>query len=259
VNRADRHAAFAALHVPGRPVVLVNAWDAGSAAALAKAGAPAIATASWAVAAAHGFRDGEQLPRDLAMANLARIVAAVGELPVSADLEAGYGAGPDGVGETVALAVAAGAVGCNLEDADPATGAVRPLDEAAARIAAARAAAGADFFINARTDLFLTSAADAHAGHMDAAIARAHAFAAAGASGLFAPGLAEPGLIARLAEASPLPLNLMAVPGLPPTPELARLGVARISHGPGAWRAAMAALRDYAAAAYAPAGTGDAR
>jgi methylisocitrate lyase len=251
VSRAARHAAFAALHVPGRPLVLVNAWDAGSAVALAKAGAPAIATASWAVAAAHGYSDGEALPLDLALANLARIVDAVGALPVSVDLEAGYGADPEGVGRTVAAAVAAGAVGCNLEDSDPATGAVRPLAEAVARIAAARAAAGPELFINARTDLFLTSEADTHAGHLDAAIARAHAFAQAGASGLFAPGLAEPALIGRLAQASPLPLNLMMAPGLPARPELARLGVARISHGPGAWRAAMAALRDYARDAFA--------
>jgi 2-methylisocitrate lyase-like PEP mutase family enzyme len=243
---------FQALHVRGQPLVLFNAWDAGSARAVADAGAQAIATGSWSVAAANGFADGEQLPFAFSMENLRRIIQAV-VLPVTIDLESGYGETPAAVGATVAAALAAGAVGCNLEDSFPADGSLRDVTDQVARLAAARReadAAGIDLFINARTDVFFQAPAAAHnLAMVDAALERAHAYAAAGASGLFVPGVVAEALIARIADASPLPVNIMAMPGVPDRRRLAALGVARISHGPGPYRGAMRWLTEAAKAA----------
>lgn len=248
---ADHAATFRRLHVAGRPLVLFNAWDAGSARAIAKTGVPAIATGSWSVAAAHGYPDGEQLPLELAIANLARIVAATG-LPVTVDLESGYGADAEAVGRTVAQAIAAGAVGANIEDSHPADGKLRPVAEQATRLAAARRAAGPGFFINARTDVFFQVPADAHDETTVAlALERAEAYAAAGADGLFVPGLAKDTLIASLVRQSPLPVNVMIGGGSPSTARLAELGVARISHGPGPYLAMMGQLEAAARAAMA--------
>jgi methylisocitrate lyase len=245
---------FQSLHVPGKPLVLYNVWDAGSARAVADAGAPAIATGSWSVAAAHGYADGEQLPFDLALGNLRRIADAVA-LPVSVDLESGYGETPAAVAACVAAAIAAGAIGCNLEDSHPASGELRDIAGQVARLRAAREAAdaaGVAWFLNARTDVFFQHPADAHAPALvDAALERARAFADAGANGLFVPGLAAEALIASLVERSPLPVNIMARAGGPGRARLAELGVARISHGPGPYRGAMAWLQDAARAAMA--------
>ena len=245
---------FHSLHVRGEPLVLFNAWDAGSARAVAEAGAKAVATGSWSVAAANGFADGENLPRAFAMDNLRRIVAAVA-LPVTIDLESGYGEMPAAVGATVAAALDAGAVGCNLEDSFPADGSLRDVADQVARLAAARKAAddaGIALFINARTDVFFQKPAAAHDMAMvDAALERARAYAAVGASGLFVPGVVAEDLIARIAEASPLPVNIMVMPGVPNRARLAALGVARISHGPGPYRGAMQWLTEAAKAAIA--------
>jgi methylisocitrate lyase len=255
MNAADRTARqdsarlFHSLHVPGQPLVLFNAWDAGSARAVADAGAQAIATGSWSVAAANGFADGEQLPLALAMDNLHRIVAAVA-LPVTVDLESGYGDAPAAVAATVAAALAAGAIGCNLEDSFPADGSLRDAADQAARLTAARRAAdaaGVAFFINARTDVFFQAPAAAHdVAMVDTALARARAYADAGASGVFVPGLVDEQLIARVVAGSPLPVNVMAMVGGPVRSRLAQLGVARISHGPGPYRGAMRWLTDAA-------------
>lgn len=246
MTHSEKFAAFKALHVPGNPLLLANIWDAGSAKAVALTGAKALATGSWSVAAAHGFRDGEQLPRDLALANLGRILAVV-DVPVSIDLESGYGADPEGVAQTLALAAEAGAVGCNLEDSVPATGDARPLDEAVARLSAARRGAGADFFINARTDVFLQNPPELHTADMlESALERAHAYAEAGANGLFLPGLIAASLIEVAVARSPLPVNIMMMPGCPPVWTLKSLGVARISQAPGPYQAAMAALTELA-------------
>lgn len=245
-ERNDRARAFRALHVAGRPLILYNVWDAGSAAAVARAGAPAIATGSWSVAAAQGFGDGEQLPFEAALGTLARIVASV-DLPVSIDLEAGYGASPGAVADSVRAVADAGAIGFNIEDG-VAGGDIRPPEEQATRIAAAREA-NAAVFINARIDLFLRSEAGEHAGLFDEALARAHAYAEGGADGIFIPGLADAALIGRFCQASPRPVNIMAAPGSPSRDELAALGVARISHGPFPYRTAMAALEAEARAA----------
>ena len=243
--------AFAALHVPGRPVVLYNVWDAGSAQAVARAGARAIATGSWSVATAQGFGDGEDLPFDLVAANAARIAAAT-NLPTTIDLEGGYGARPDEVGASARAIAQAGCIGCNFEDRIVRGEGLYAVDAQAARIAGIRAATGPAFFINARTDIFLQAPAETHVPAMvDAAVARAVAYAAAGANGFFAPGLVDLALIESLASRCPLPLNIMASPKTPPAADLARVKVARISHGPGPYRRMIAELEAAARAIYA--------
>jgi 2-methylisocitrate lyase-like PEP mutase family enzyme len=227
---------FAALHIPGNPLILYNIWDAGSAAAVARAGAKAIATGSWGVAGAHGLGDGEKLPLDTALATLAEIVA-ITDLPVSIDMEAGYGADAAGVAASVRRAADTGAVGINIEDKDPVTRTLFPVEEASARI---RAAAASGLFINARADLFiLTPAADHDAALVDTVVERAKAYADAGAHSLFTPFLRDAALIERLCKASPLPVNILMGAGIPDHKTLAGLGVARISHGHEPWAAAM--------------------
>lgn len=250
MTQTEKARAFAALHVPGDPVILFNAWDAGSAKVVAEAGARAIATGSASVAGAHGFSDAEALPLGLALANAARVVEAV-DLPVTIDFEGGYAVAPEGIAASMARLAATGAIGCNFEDQVIGGTGIHDIGDQAARIAAARQAVGADFFINARTDIFLQAKADTHdQARVDAAIERARAYADAGASGFFAPGLADLALLERLCAASPIPVNFMAWPGTPPTAEIAATGIARISHGPFPWRLAMAALKDAAAKEY---------
>jgi 2-methylisocitrate lyase-like PEP mutase family enzyme len=240
---------FRTLHVPGRPLVLFNIWDPGSAKAVAAAGAHAIATGNWSVANANGYADGERVPLDFAINNLLRIVQAV-DLPVTVDLESGYGKNPTAVGQAVDRTIQAGAIGCNLEDSFPETGDLREVAEQVQRIKHARKAAdGANvsYFINARTDVFLQPS---HREHDDAALAdvlkRARAYADAGANGLFIPGLTDEAWIARLAAASPLPLNIMVGENTPSLIKLAQLGVARVSHGPGPYLAMMKKLEQAA-------------
>jgi 2-methylisocitrate lyase-like PEP mutase family enzyme len=242
---------FAALHKPGEPLILYNAWDAGSAKIIAEAGAKAIATGSYSVAAAQGFDDREALPLDLALANAERIVAAV-DLPVTIDFEGGYAVEPEAVAANMARLAATGAVGCNFEDQVVGDEGLYSVEQQAARIRAARAAVGPDFFINARTDIFRKAARDTHdAAMVDAALERARAYAEAGASGIFLPGLVAESLIDRACKGSPLPVNIMNMIGAPPAARLAELGVARISHAGGPWRLAMRALKEAAEAVYA--------
>ena len=240
---------FRALHIPGKPLVLFNIWDVGSARAVAAAGAKAIATGSWSVAHANGYDDGEQTPLDLAIDNLRRIVSAT-DLPVTIDLESGYGATAEELGSTIRLAIEAGAVGCNLEDSIPASGIIRSAADQAGRIRIARHTANeakVHFFINARTDIFFQEPANQHDDAMIVeAVERAHAYADAGADGLFAPGLTNLTLIARLAEASPLPINIMVVDFTSPLSALAEQGVARVSHGPRPYLLAMKVLEEAA-------------
>lgn len=227
---------FAQLHIPGNPLILFNIWDAGSTIAVAKAGAKAIATGSWGVAGAHGIGDGEKLPLETALATLAEVVA-VTDLPVSIDMEAGYGSDASGVGASVQCAADIGAAGINIEDKDPASRALFSVSEASARIAAA---AASGVFVNARCDVFiLTPAAEHDAALVDAVIERAKAYGDAGARGLFAPFLQGSALIERLCKGSPLPVNILMRAGVPDHKALAGLGVARISHGHGPWAAAM--------------------
>lgn len=227
---------FAALHLAGNPLILFNIWDAGSAVAVAKAGAKAIATGSWGVAGAHGMGDGEKLSLEIALATLAEIVA-ITDLPVSIDMEAGYGSDAADVGASVQRAADIGAAGINIEDKDPVTRTLFSTAEASARIAAA---AATGLFVNARADLFILAPPVEHnAALVDTVIERAKAYADAGARGLFAPFLQDAVLIERLCKSSPLPVNILMRPGCPDHKTLTQLGVARISHGHGPWAAAM--------------------
>ncbi|WP_404336690.1 isocitrate lyase/phosphoenolpyruvate mutase family protein [Sphingomonas sp. MMS12-HWE2-04] len=251
-----RFEAFEALHIPGDPVVLFNIWDAGSARAVARAGAKAVATGSASVATAHGYDDAEGLPLDLALANAARIVGAV-ELPVTIDFEGGYAEDAEGIAANLARLAATGAIGCNFEDQIVATHAtperrMYDIADQAARIAAARRGAGDAFFLNARTDIFLIAPGDSHDLAMaDAAIARGKAYADAGASGFFVPGLADLALLERVVKSVALPVNFMAFPGAPSAAAVAATGVARISHGPFPHLLALKAFEDAAREAFA--------
>ena len=244
---------FQRLHIKGDPIVLFNVWDAGTARVVAAAGAKAIATGSWSVAAAHGYSDGQALPFGVALENLARIVAAV-SLPVTIDLEAGYGDAPEIVAESVARAIAHGAIGFNLEDQIIGGDGLYSIAAQSRRIQAARHAAdhvSIRAFINARTDIFLKAAAEQHDDRLvDEALQRALAYAEAGASGFFVPGLADERLMKRLCEACPLPVNIMVMASTPTAKRMAELGVARISHGPGPYRQMMRMLEEAARAVY---------
>ncbi len=233
MTQKEKAEALRALHVAGDPLVLVNAWDAASARVVASApGCAAVATASWSIAAAHGYPDGEQIPRDEMIAAVGLIARSV-DLPVTADLERGY----SDAGETIALAIEAGAVGCNLEDSDE--DALRPTEEHAARVAAARANGeelDVPVVINARTDAYLVGLPAEE--RLAAAIERGEAYMDAGADCIFVPGLRDVEAIAELCTHFPV-----SVIGALPRAELAAAGVSRISYGPGGMGIALAALR----------------
>jgi 2-methylisocitrate lyase-like PEP mutase family enzyme len=235
---------FAALHVPGDPVVLYNVWDPGSARAVAAAGARALATGSHPVGDAAGFGDGQKVPLDFVFDNARRIMAAV-DLPLTVDFEGAYSDDPEQGGANVARLAATGAVGCNFEDQVIGGEGVHRLDAQARRIAAVRKAVGDAFFINARTDLFIKTQVHDEA-LLHEVIARGKAFADAGASGFFVPRLADPRQAQRVVREVPLPLNLIAFPGAPSKQDWANAGVARISHGPFPHRALMAKLEEMA-------------
>ena len=239
--------AFTALHVPGDPLVLYNIWDAGSARAVASAGAKAIATGSWGVAEANGFSDGETLPLEIALENLTRILS-VTDLPVSIDMEAGYGDTSAAVGISVGKAHDAGASGINMEDRMPGETGLLPVAQAAERVATA---AATGIHVNARTDVYLRrDPKDYTPALVEDVLTRAAAFAEAGARSLFVPFLGDHATIRAICEASPLPVNVLWAPGRGTTAELAALGVARISYGHGPWAAAMDWLKAQAEAVY---------
>jgi 2-methylisocitrate lyase-like PEP mutase family enzyme len=248
-TQATKYAQFHALHRPGQPLVLFNVWDPGSARAVAGSGAQALATGSWSVANAFGYDDGEQLPLPLAIANLQRITQ-VTDLPVTIDLESGYSSKASGVAQSITMAIGAGAVGCNIEDSEPVNGALYSITEHSARLAQARAAAqeaGVDFFINARSDVFFQAAPATHnLALVEQAMTRAEAYAKAGASGLFLPGLVDLELIAIAVQRSPLPINIMLRGTTLTRQQLADVGVARISHGPGPYVLVMQQLQEAA-------------
>jgi 2-methylisocitrate lyase-like PEP mutase family enzyme len=238
--------AFAALHEPGNPLILYNIWDAGSALAVARAGAKALATGSLSVAGAQGFGDGEKMPLELVIANAARIAAAT-DLPVSLDFETGYGDTIDELSAAVVAIIKAGIVGINIEDQVIGANELRAANQQCKRI---REAAKAGLFVNARTDLFIKTPAEMHdEALVHVALDRARAYADAGARSFFVPMLVDPELLGLVCARSPLPVNVMLKPGTPTLAMLASLGVARISYGPGPWRAAMSWLEDQARSA----------
>ncbi|MFJ2723944.1 isocitrate lyase/phosphoenolpyruvate mutase family protein [Streptomyces collinus] len=239
----DLALSFRALHVPGRPLVLPNAWDPVSAAVLVEAGAPAVATTSAGLAWALGAADGDRLDRDRALAAVARIAEAVRGVAVSADIEGGYAEDAAGVADTVRAAVVAGVVGVNIEDGRHGGGGepLRPVAEQAERIAAARAAADSarvPLFVNARIDTFLRDA-----GGVEPTLERAAAYLAAGADGIFVPGAVDPGTVKALVAGIDAPVNVLVGPGAPAVAEFAALGVARISAGSSIAEAAHALVR----------------
>lgn len=254
MTQSEKAAAFRTLHVKGAPVILFNIWDPGSAKAVEAEGAKALATGSAPVAMANGFPDGEKIPLELACENFKRIVKAT-DLPVTMDLEGGYGSDANAVIASVNAGLSAGAVGFNFEDQIVGGQGLYEVAAQSARVAAVRKAcdaSGVPAFVNARTDVFLKVKPDAHSRAMlDDAITRAKAYADSGADGFFAPGLKDEAMIARLCSAIDLPVNIIALPGTPPNEKLASLGVARISYGPVPYRAMMKALGEAARLALA--------
>ena len=237
--------ALLGLHRGPAVLVLPNAWDVASARLFARAGFPAVATTSAGVAYALGHPDGQRVGRDEMLAVVARIAAGV-DVPVTADLEAGYATDPAGVADTVRAAVAAGAVGMNLEDSDhDRPGRLADRDAQAERVAAAREAAdalGLAFVVNARTDGFLLGAG-APEDRLADAVGRLNAYRGAGADCGFCPGVADAATIAALVGALDGPLNVLAGPATPPVGELERLGVRRVSVGSGPMRATLGLVR----------------
>lgn len=248
--RAER---LRSLHRGPRPLLLANAWDAASARAFAEVGLPAVATSSHAVAAVLGYADGESTPAEEMFAAVARIARAV-EVPVTADIEAGYGLAPN---ELVARLAEAGVVGCNLEDSDPASGQMVPVEAQAERLAAvaeAARSAGTGLVINARIDTFIR-----HAGapeeRLEAALERSRRYLAAGADCVYLITLGDEEAIAAFVRGAGGPVNILARPGAPSLKRLAELGVARVSFGGGLHRAvegAVAGMAERLAAGEAP-------
>src|SRR3954465_6100455 len=214
---------------------LVNVWDSASARTVAALpGCRAIATASWSIAAAHGVPDGERLTREEMLGAVPRIARAV-DLPVTADLESGYGDTAKDVGETIARALDAGIAGANIEDRN------RPIGEAAGRVAAARERADAEgvpFVVNARLDMPIAST-----GEVEEAVVRARAYLDAGADCIYPIRITDPVVLEDFVGRIAAPVNAFGRPGGPSVAELEALGVARVSFGPGPMGATMAALR----------------
>lgn len=247
MTQQEKAEAFRTLHVKGAPLVLTNIWDAGSAKIVADTGAKALATGSWSVAAAHGYKDGEKIPLELVLGNLECIVASVA-IPVSLDVEAGYSKTAEGVGETVAAVLKAGAVGINLEDQMIGGEGLYGIEPQCERIRSAREASertGTALFINARTDSYLQADPTTYSEeHLTEAVRRGNAYAEAGADGFFVPGLGDAVAIKTLCQQIPLPLNLMMTDDTPTIAQLAALGVARISAGPRPYIASMNILKN---------------
>ena len=247
MNREEKAKRFARLHVKGAPLLLYNAWDAGSARSVLEAGAKAIATSSWSVAAAQGYQDGEAIPIELVEGIVGRIVASV-DAPVTVDFEGGYSADDSELADNISRLIDLGVIGINFEDRVVKGSGLYSVDRQARRLGAIRKVTEQkciDFFLNARTDVFFEHGEDG-AQAVDEALERAKAYADAGASGFFIPGLTEDALIGQLCEAVTLPVNVMVMDGVPSNERLAKLGVARISYGPIPYVSAMRALEQEA-------------
>jgi 2-methylisocitrate lyase-like PEP mutase family enzyme len=226
-------------------LILPNAWDAGSAVIIAAAGAAAIATTSGGVAWSTGRPDGQALTREQMIERVKSIAEAV-DLPVSADVEGGYGPGPEDVAATVEAAIGAGVVGVNIEDSRAQGGPLFSAAEQAARLRAGSEAAAAaglpELVINARTDVFLYGIGEEE-GRLAEVIRRAEAYAEAGATSLFVPGLLDLAILEQLVKSTPLPINAMAGPGAPSIADLERVGVRRVSLGTALAQAAYGVAR----------------
>ena len=233
------------LHRRGEPVVLVNAWDAVSARIVEELGFPALATTSAGIAWLEGFADGERISRERMLEGVRRVVQAV-DVPVTADLERGYGPTVRDAAETARGAIDAGAVGMNFEDWDASQKTLFDLNQQMSRIAAIRKAAdeaGIPFVINARTDVFLESVGDSDGWRIEEATRRGKRFLESGADCVFVPGVADERTIASLVNAIPGPVNVLAGASSPNVARLAELGVARISVGSGGMAYALGKFR----------------
>jgi|SRR5579871_1186877 len=233
---------FHALHQDAL-LILPNAWDAGSARIIEEAGAKAIATSSAALAWAHGYPDGHGIPLATLIAAVREIVRAV-RVPVSADFEGGFADDPSTVGDFVTRLIEVGAVGINIEDGH---GTPDALSAKIHRIRHDANRKGVDLWVNARIDVYLFKLAEGEAAYEET-INRARGYADAGANSIFVPGAAEESLIARLVQDIPLPLNILAWPGLPDAAKLKALGVRRLSAGAGLARASLGFARSVAEA-----------
>ncbi|MBS0155169.1 MAG: isocitrate lyase/phosphoenolpyruvate mutase family protein [Nitrospira sp.] len=241
IQKATR---FRELHVKGNPIMLYNAWDAGSAKIISEAGAKAIGTSSWAVAQAQGYEDGEIIPIGLVEQLIARIMATV-DVPVTLDFEGGYSTDDGELDRNISDILDLGVIGINFEDRQVKGSGLHSIERQSQRIAAIRKASDKKripLFINARTDVFASQEGDP-ASSIGEALERARAYSAAGASGLFIPGLTDEALIGRICEGSPLPVNVMIMDGTPSIHRLTQLGVSRISYGPLPYITAMGTLK----------------
>ena len=247
MNQAEKAARFAGLHAKGAPLLLYNAWDAGSAKAILEAGAKAIATSSWSVAEAQGYRDGETIPIELAEQIIARIGATI-DAPVTVDFEGGYSEDDGELANNISRLLELGVIGINFEDRIVKGARLYDIERQARRLAVIRKVAEQQrvaLFINARTDLFLGQGRDA-AQSVGEALDRAKAYAAAGASGFFIPGLRDDQQIGRICDGVTMPVNVMVMDGVPSNDRLTELGVARISYGPIPYIRAMGVLQQEA-------------
>src|SRR5260221_3381407 len=247
MNQIEKAKRFGELHVKGATLLLYNAWDAGSAKIILKAGAKAIATSSWSVAEAQGYRDGEAIPIEVAEQIIARIAATI-DVPVTVDFEGGYSEDDGELSDNISRLLGRGVIGINFEDRIVKGSGLYDIGRQGRRIAAIRKVAeqqGVALFINARTDLFLGPDGDP-AQSISEALDRAKAYAAAGASGFFIPGLQDDALIGRISEGATLPVNVMVMDGVPSVDRLSQLGVSRISYGPIPYIRAMDALQQEA-------------
>jgi 2-methylisocitrate lyase-like PEP mutase family enzyme len=234
-----------ALHRPGRPLVLVNAWDCATARIFEKAGSAAIATTSAGIAFSYGYPDGQKIPPSVMLEAVARICHSV-SVPVTADLEAGYGSTPDELERTVTAMLEAGAVGLNLEDhvgepKDPLVDSSRQLEKIRA-VKEAGKRFGVPIVLNARTDSYLRGLGS-KSEMFDETIRRGEAYRDAGADCVFVPGLTDPAVIGEIVRRLACPVNILAVAGSPSIAELARLRVARVSLGSGPIRATLSLMR----------------
>jgi 2-methylisocitrate lyase-like PEP mutase family enzyme len=243
-DQAQKAEQFRKMHHGPRMLVLANAWDVVSARIIEECGHLAIATSSAAVAFSRGYPDGQRISRDEMLDVVGRIARAV-RVPVTADLEAGYGVTPKDMADTTKAAIEAGAIGMNLEDAGEDESSLVDLPLQVEKIRVIRETArslGVPFVLNARTDIYLTPIGP-EATRFERTVERLRAYKDAGADCLFAPGLYDAETIARLVKALDAPLNILANPACPPIPELEKVGVARLSAGSGVMRASMGLVR----------------
>lgn len=253
MDQSSKAKLFTELHVKGEPLIIYNAWDGGSARTIAGCGAKAIATGDHPVGFAHGFSkdDFAGFTFEIYLTTIKEIAGRIGELPYSVDINNADGLVGEDLKERIRTVIQAGAVGINYEDSG-ANEEVLSIKDQVERLQTIRTTAdeaGVPLFINARTNIFITSDKSQHAGLLDEAVERADAYKTAGASGFFAPGLNDLELITQLVSRVDMPVNIIRLPGAPGTKELAAANVARVSFGPVPQMAMTEWLKDQATTA----------